>query len=104
MKIVAKISSKVVLVEMTNEELADICGLPYDHPIRHPSWDDKLLNPGNTFKPSQAWHRLCSQQRAGDQLKQAAQSLRALADLVETQLPAVELVTQMATEETGGSK
>jgi len=104
-KIVAKVSEDVVLVEMSANELSHICGFNYLSDLRDSMpYRRDHLSPGSIYHPTPAWRRLVQQQDASKQLQQAAQSLRALADLVETQLPTVELVTQKAPEEEGGAK
>ena len=100
MKIIARVNSDKLLVEMTEDELARLagyysqCHLPNDCSIR--------FKAGTTYPVSEIYTRLNEQAQASQKLENVSKTLSALADLVTQTRAQFIAATEEPAKEGGG--
>ena len=82
MKIVAKISNDRILVEMTKDEFAMICGFTYD--IRYTLETKNNIDIGLEDNVSEMFSFVNYMEDSGDKIAQTQATLRAVADMLST--------------------
>lgn len=84
MKIIARVNDNKLLVEMSEQEIANVIGKNTTGELRIPTYGREItgFEVGTEYKVSEAWYRLRDQARASDQLKNVSKTLAALSDLV----------------------
>jgi len=81
-KIIARIDSNRLIVEMTEREIANIAGYSYESQLPHVRRPEEALRPGVEYKISPAWDRLRQQAEVSEKLVGVSKALAALSDLV----------------------
>jgi hypothetical protein len=101
-KIIARINCDKLLVEMTEQEVANVTGKNDPGDLRIPTYVRQItgFETGTEYKVSPAWDRLQRQAKAAEQLEGVSKTLAALSDLV-TQTK-VQFTNATATTETNG--
>jgi hypothetical protein len=106
-KIIARISTDRLLVEMTEREIANVAGHISERHLAAHQWEHKRdqepLRIGTEYKVSLAWDRLQQQAKAAEQLEGVSKTLAALSDLV-TQTKVQFTNATVATEGNGGAQ
>lgn len=82
MKIIARIDSGKLLVEMTEREIAHVSGHNTESEMNTKRHGDPFMT-GTEYAVSPAWRRLQEQATAADRLEGVSRTLTALADLVK---------------------
>lgn len=106
MKIIARINTDKLLVEMTEREIANVAGHISERDLVNHQWEHKRdqepLRVGAEYKVSPAWDRLQQQAKAAEQIEGVSKTLAALSDLVtQTKVQFTNATT--AKEASGGA-
>lgn len=83
-KIIARVNYDKLLLEMSEQEIANVIGKNTPDELRVPTYGMEItgFEVGMEYKVTEAWYRLRDQARAAEQLKNVSKTLAALSDLV----------------------
>lgn len=104
MKIIARIDSSRLLVEMTEREVANVSGYNREAQVPYAGHYNDAFRCGAEYQVSPAWDRLQQQAKAAEQLEDVSKTLSALSDLVtQTKVQFTNATAECAPEPAGGA-